>query len=247
MTLLSEKLTRIDDAISKIKENFDMDPNTVIEEVAERANKFKPSYLSYKDCMLENLDNDLRQIDTSNLNSLAGLFEGCTKLKSVDASNLVKSNITSLANMFDDCSSLNSINITGWDCSNVTVTAGMFFRCKGYPEGFENLVFPKMKSISNMFGNCYGLTSSSQIPDFDVSDCTDFTNLFYQCYYLEDIDKIKNWNTSSLTDMMQMFYGCSKLTEIDISKWDTSKVTRISQTFSSCREMITYLRLTVVL
>lgn len=239
MTLLSEKLTRIDNAVNQIKKNFDLDENTVIEEVAERANKFKPSYLSYKDCMLENLDNDLRQIDSSNLTSLDYLFDGCTKLKSVDLTNWVKPNITSMERMFDDCSSLESINITGWDCSNVTNTSSMFRSCKTIPEGFGDLTFPKMETISGMFLYCRALTSSSQIPNFDVSECTDFTNLFSGCYGLTEITNIKNWDTSSLTDMLQCFQDCSKLVEIDISAWDTSKVTRVYQTFSGCRELKT--------
>lgn len=240
MSLLSEKLTRIDNAVSKIKENFDMDPNTVIEEVAERASKYKPTYLTFKGYTGTSLDNDLRQIDTSNLKKLSSLFMDCTKLTSIDATNLVKSNITSISGMFDDCNSVTSINITGWDCSNVTDVAGMFCRCRVIPEGFSELKFGKLTNISSMFSSCSALQSSSQLPDMDVSECTDFTNVFYASTNVKDFDKIKDWNvTSKLTDMLQTFMDCWSVPEIDISKWDTSNVYRFYQTFNGCRAMHT--------
>ena len=65
-------------------------------------------------------------------------------------------------------------------------------------------------SISNMFYNCYSLTS---IPQLDTSAVTNMSNMFGYCYSLTSIPQL---NTSAVTNMSSMFNNCYSLTTITL-------------------------------
>ena len=62
------------------------------------------------------------------LDSLAGMFEGCSKLKSLDLSNFNTSGVKDMSCMFDYCISLTSLDLSGWDISR-TINKPTFTEC----------------------------------------------------------------------------------------------------------------------
>lgn len=68
--------------------------------------------------------------DTSNVNSLESLFEGCKKLKYVGLSGLDFSNVRDMDNMFKDCYNLEYISLENIKMKHVAKMNGMFINCK---------------------------------------------------------------------------------------------------------------------
>ena len=77
--------------------------------------------------ILENLN--VRNLDTSNVTNMSGMFNGCSSLESLDLSNFDTSNVTNMANMFRNCNSLESLDLSNFDTSNVTNMSYMFHGC----------------------------------------------------------------------------------------------------------------------
>ena len=96
------------------------------------SSKFDTSKVDIMDDMFSNMTGsslDLSELDTSNVTSMANMFNLCASLTSLDVSNFDTSNVTSMASMFSFCSSLTSLDVSNFDTSNVTNMTGMFNFC----------------------------------------------------------------------------------------------------------------------
>ena len=79
---------------------------------------------------------NMKGIDTSKVKYMGksrtyarGMFDGCTKLKSVDMANLNTASLLSTNSMFKDCEALVSIDLSGFNTSNVNDMVSMFNGC----------------------------------------------------------------------------------------------------------------------
>ena len=70
-----------------------------------------------------------RDIDTSNVVSMSGMFSLCENLSVIDISGFDTSNVVNMSYMFCDCKSLTSIDLSNFNTSNVTDMSGMFSYC----------------------------------------------------------------------------------------------------------------------
>ena len=70
-----------------------------------------------------------KDVDTSNVTSMNGMFSECWALTSLDLSGWNTSNVTEMSDMFSNCSALTSLDVSGWDTSNVTDMNSMFSGC----------------------------------------------------------------------------------------------------------------------
>ena len=76
------------------------------------SSKFDTSKVDIMDDMFSNMTGsslDLSELDTSNVTSMANMFNLCASLTSLDVSNFDTSNVTNMTGMFNFCSSLASI------------------------------------------------------------------------------------------------------------------------------------------
>ena len=64
-----------------------------------------------------------------------GVFEGCSKLTSIDVSSFDTSNVSSMTDMFNGCSELTELNISNFDMSKVQYINRMFERCPNLSKG----------------------------------------------------------------------------------------------------------------
>lgn len=62
--------------------------------------------------------------DTSNVTSMARMFDSCENLKNLDLSGFDTSNVTSLGGMFMDCTKLETVDMTSFNTSCVTTMGG---------------------------------------------------------------------------------------------------------------------------
>ena len=198
-------------------------------------------------------------IDTSNVDNMYQMFNGCRNLTSLDVTSLNTSNVDNMHQMFNGCRSLTSLDLSNFDTSQVTDISYMFYSCSGLTElnvsnfntsqvtnmsymfnGCSSLTTldlsgwntSQVTTMYNIFSNCSGLTSLD-VSGFDISQVTNMGFIFYNCRSLTSLD-LSSWDTSNVTSMRSMFYNCSKLTSLDLSSWDTSKVTSMYNLFYFC-------------
>ena len=138
--------------------------------------------------------------DTSNVNTMAGVFTNCSSLTSIPL--LDTSKVTTMSNLFNGCSSLTSIPLL--DTSKVTGMISMFHSCSSLTS-IPLLNTSKVKNMNSMFYNCISLNSISAI---DTSNVTNMISMFFNCSSLTYIPLL---DTSKVTSMNNMLRGCSSV------------------------------------
>ena len=115
---------------------------------------------------------DFSNFDSSKLNSLMGLFSGCSSLKSVDFTNFDTSRVYDMVNMFADCTSLQSLDLSNFKTDNVRYFERMFWDC-------NSLIYLNIKQFN----------FTSAIQDYLYKHCEgDNNNVFYGLKKLKYID-----------------------------------------------------------
>ena len=186
----------------------------------------------------------LRNLDISEVNSLAYMFQDCLSLTNI--SGLLRwkvSKVKCFAGMFFGCKSLSNINgLQKWDVSNANNFEAMFYDCEVLSdiEPLQNWnvsngnnfggMFQRCKSLSNINAlhnwnvsngisfNCMfketSLSNLKPLQEWDVSNINNFEGMFIYCESLSDINALKNWNVSNGIIFNCMFYGCKSLSDI---------------------------------
>lgn len=177
-------------------------------------------------------------INTSKVNgeTLAGFFNGCSGLKSLDFTNCNTSNATSFYNMFSNCSNLRTLDLSSFVTSSVTNMSSMFNSCSLLESvNLSSFVTSSVTNMNSMFARCYAL-KSIDLSNFTTTAVTNIGALFFSCNNLESVN-LSSFNTSTVTDMSSMFYNCNKLTTIDIHNFTIESCTNIGSMFNNCASL----------
>ena len=178
--------------------------------------------------------NDIKYLNTANVENMSRMFRDCKKLTSLDLSKFDTSNVKDMSYMFNNCQNLTSLDLSKFDTSNVKDMSYMFSNCSG----LKSLVLSKDFDTSNvtnmyqMFYNCSNLTSLD-LSSFNTAKVTTMEHMFNGCKGLKDLN-LSSFKTANVTTMKQMFYYCSGLTSLNLSNFDTANVTTMEQMFSGC-------------
>ena len=157
--------------------------------------KYAPRYIRFTNYTGTELDNELANLDTSNLVSGAMVFSGLSSLTNLDLSSWNTSNITTMSSMFYNSPSLINLNLRGWKISKVTDFIGF---CSGASK-LENIDLStftnglNVTSVKAMFKNCSSLKRIDLNNFVTDTKLTDISNMFSGCTSLEFID-IRNMN-----------------------------------------------------
>lgn len=89
-----------------------------------------------------------------------------------------------------------------------------------------------VKSMSQMFRNCYQLTSIN-LSGFNTANVEKMDRMFEGCHSLQSVD-LKKFNTQKVVDLEKMFAKCWSLRNIDLSSFDTRNVTNMGGLFDDC-------------
>ena len=131
----------------------------------------------------------LNNLDTSKVEDMSMMFDGCSSLQSLDVSGFDTSKVTDMCCMFNNCSSLQSLDVSGFDTSKVEDMSFMFGHCSSLQSldvsGFNT---SKVTNMSGMFGGCSSL-QSLDVSGFNTSKVM-FDNLMFEGI---DESKIKGW------------------------------------------------------
>jgi len=154
----------------------------------------------------------MNYLNTSEVTSMIGMFNDCSKIESIDVSHFNTSKVTNMAYMFQGCYNLTSVDLSNFNTSKVESMAYMFFSCS------------KLTSLD--------LTS------FNTVNVKNMFSMFLGCEKLQNLD-MSNFNTSKVTDMSWMFYSCKNLKTIIVDKnWSTTAVTESTNMFAICSSLV---------
>ncbi len=142
----------------------------------------------------------LENLNTSEVTSMYGLFEGCSDLEEIDLSPLDVSNVTTMAFMFSGCFQLKSVSMAGWNTSKVENMANMF---------------------ANINYNNWGIVTLD-LTSFDTHKVTNMTYMFYNLRGLKTIYVGEGWNTEKVESSSQMFYNCTQIVGQDGTTYDAN-------------------------
>ena len=191
--------------------------------------------------LLNNTEN-IEEIDfgvgfnTSNVTVLAGMFDECSSLTSLNLSGWNTENVTDMSSMFWGCSSLTSLNLSGWNTENVTDMSSMFKGCSRLTSlNLSGWNTENVTDMSMMFDECSSLTSLN-LSGWNTENVTDMSMMFWGCSSLTSLN-LSGWNNENVTDMSSMFWGCSSLTSLNLSGWNTENVTTMETMFRGCSSL----------
>ena len=173
---------------------------------------------------------NVSKFDTSNVTNMSYMFAGCSRLTSLDVSNFNTSKVTDMSGMFSSCGST-SLDVSNFNTSNVTNMSQMFYSCSSTSLDLSNFNTSNVTNMSYMFYDCS--STSLDLSNFDTSKVTSMSRMFESCSSLTGLD-LRSFDTSNVIDMSGMFESCSSLTSLDVSSFDTSKVTNMSEMFYWC-------------
>ena len=152
----------------------------------------------------------IENLNTSEATDMSEMFNGCTKLATLDVSHFNTSKVTSMNGMFANCSVV-VLDLSGFDTSNVTMMSQMFYQSR---------------------------VDVLDLSSFDTSNVTMMSQMFYRCQGLQYLD-LSSFNTSKVTTTSSMFYFCDKLERIVVSDaWDMSAVTSSTNMFYNCKALV---------
>ena len=89
----------------------------------------KPAYPPITIIPSSTVEASFKGSNTSNVIYMYSMFDGCSKLTSLDLSSFDTSNVTGMRGMFNGCIGLTSLDLSGWNMSKVTVMNSMFRGC----------------------------------------------------------------------------------------------------------------------
>ena len=153
----------------------------------------------------------IENLNTEKVTSMIYMFDGCTKLESLDLTNFNTAVVKSMTYMFNNCSTLTSLNLSNFNNAKVTDMSSMFEGCTKLASlDLSNFNTEKVMYMSNMFYNCSALTSLD-LRKFNTAKVTEMNNMFYNCSALTTIYASDKFVTDLVTSSVDMFSGCKNL------------------------------------
>ena len=150
---------------------------------------------------------DLSGLDTSNVDSMDNMFDGCSSLTSLDVSNFNTSNVTYMSGMFSYCSSLTSLDVSNFNTSLVIYMDNMFSDCSSLTSlDVSNFNTSNVTYMSGMFNNCTSLTTLD-LSNFDTSNVTFINAMFSGCFKLSNLTLGPNWASNSRISSFDLSYS----------------------------------------
>lgn len=213
---------------------------------------FVPTNMNY---MFKNLAQlvsiSIKNINTSNLSTILGMFDGCTSLLNVDfLSELNVSKVKDMTRLFAS-TPINDWNfLSNWDTSNVINTTEMFNSCKN----LKTIPNINMINVSNSSGMFQGSGLINITPNIIGTKIADASYMFANCVDL-DLDGIQDFtqifgHNDALLDVSNLFTGCTNLTTVgshnvfyldesgDIPSYEIDETKLNNQLFTYCPNII---------
>ena len=180
----------------------------------------------------------MEYLNTSEVTNMAGMFEECFVLTSLDVSHFDTKKVKNMAGMFSGCNELTALDVSGFDTRNVTNMYGMFATCSSLTAiDVRNFDTQKVTNMGSMFYGCNSLTSLD-VSFLNTSNVNSMSYMFRDCENLTSLD-LRNFNTAKVTDMSHMFHGCTNMRTICVGDgWSTANVAQSGYMFTGCTNLV---------
>ena len=181
---------------------------------------------------------NLSNFDTSNVNDMSYMFNGCIKLKEIKGLNKFNTkNVDNMSTMFQNCENLEYLDLS-FDTSKVYEMSYMFCKCYKLKiiKGLDQFKTTNVYNMDSMFKMCDNL-ENVDLSNFDTSNVKNMFVMFYKCHKLKEIIGLDKLNTSNVTNMNGMFQDCENLEKLDLSNFDVSNVADMREMFSGCNNL----------
>ena len=180
----------------------------------------------------------LTNLNTSKDTTMMGMFEGCSRLTSLDLSNFKTENVQDMRGMFYECKNLTFLNLSNFNTENVKDMNSMFYGCQKLTSlDLSNFNTENVKDMNSMFSGCQSLTSLN-LSNFNTENVKDMKDMFVGCRNLTSLN-LSNFNTENVQRMSEMFLGCRSLTSLDLSNFNTENVQNMNGMFYECNSLQT--------
>ncbi len=178
---------------------------------------------------------DLSRYNTSQVISMAALFNACSNLKNiVYGDEFSTANVKNMDWMFSSAA-IDTLDLSNWNTSQVTNMSNFCRSCPNLQSVILGDIFDTRKVISCrfMFSGCKSLKNVEFGQNCTFESATDMAAMFFGSDKLESLD-LSGFNTQNVTLMSQMFENCSMLQSIDLTNFNTSQVTGMQNMFKDC-------------
>ena len=155
---------------------------------------------------------DLSEYDTAGYTSMAGMFNGCHRLKEIIGIDKFKTiKVKNMVAMFQECNEIECLNLSSFNTSNTTNMGWMFYKCYKLKEiiGINNFDTSKVNNMRAMFAKCSEMIYLD-LSNFNTLNVDDFGWMFHKCSNLKKLNilnfKLKNnCNTANIFDFEYKF------------------------------------------
>ncbi|MBP5366049.1 MAG: BspA family leucine-rich repeat surface protein, partial [Bacteroidales bacterium] len=176
---------------------------------------------------------DVSKFNTSSVTDMQRMFYDCKKLTSLDFSNFNTANVENMQGMFTLCHNLTSLNVSSFNTTKVTNMCEMFKSCTSLTSlDLNNFNTANVIDMGFMFMGCNNLTSLN-LSGFNTDKVNLMDGMFEDCSSLKSLD-VSHFITDNVMNMEGMFKNCSSVQFIDVSKFNTAKVYAMGEMFSGC-------------
>ena len=139
-------------------------------------NNIKQIYVNYEYDFTQE-ENEVKLVWYDNINYLGCSFYECPNITFADLSHFNSSNVKSIANIFDGCISLVYVNFTNFDTSNCELMYWMFSKCFSLISlDLSSFNTKQVKDIRGMFNRCNNLQYIN-LKNFELKDNIDYTSI----------------------------------------------------------------------
>jgi len=202
-------------------------------------NKIEDISMLFNGCKnLINIDK-LSDWQAPKLKKMEYLFDRCEKIAEINLGTFNTEYVESMCGLFNGCSSLTKItskNKKNWETSNLEDISIMFQGCLNLKKGdFISYLgnSSKVKDMSGLFSKCSKL-EKIYIPKLVTNNVEYMVGLFNECTTLDKIDA-SSWNMSNIKDISGMFYKCTSLKSLNgIDSWHFNDEFKYENTFDQC-------------
>ncbi|GAW98464.1 BspA family leucine-rich repeat surface protein [Secundilactobacillus mixtipabuli] len=179
---------------------------------------------------------DLTGLDTSQMTNMSHLFVNDPNLESIifDPTKFNTSKVTDFSMMFNGDTKLTTLDLSHFDTSNGTIFYGMFEGASALTEiDVSHFDTSKATNMQNMFVDTNALRHID-VSNFDTSHVTNMNSMFERAGRDAPVNPedplvldVSNWNVDNVTDFWGMF-DQSTVQKLDLSKWNMKRATNTS-------------------
>ena len=191
---------------------------------------------------------DLADFSTQYTTDVRAMFQGCSKMSSIDISSFDLTNIYVTADMFAECPSLAAITwpLSSKFSSEQDIAMGGMFDGDSNLENIDLSCFDgcKIADSPRAFAGCSAL-KSIDVSEMDFSEnYGGYTGMFENCSTLATLD-VSGFNWSGIDgECTGVFYRCTGLKSVNLGDFYITNGGRLDSFFSNCTSLtdITYSR-----